>query len=91
MDLIEHDGFGGGEGEVVLEDPQVAVSDFDGVVFVENLRHNLLILNYLFLFQLFIYIPTVYFYSNYLFLFELCICFGTIDLEFLFNRFTFIA
>jgi hypothetical protein len=37
FDLIEHDGFGGGEGEVVLEDPQVAVSDFNGVVFVENL------------------------------------------------------
>jgi hypothetical protein len=69
LDLIEHDGFGGGEGEVILEDPQVAVSDFDGVVFVENFRHNILIPNYLF-----ISIPTVYFDFNCIFLFEVCIC-----------------
>ena len=78
FNLIEHDGFGGGEGEVVLEDTQVAASDFDSVVFVENLRHNLLI-------------PTIYFYSNCLFLLEFFICIRTIDLEFLFNRLTFIA
>ena len=39
LNVSEHDGFGGGEWEIVLEDSQVTVSDLDSVVFVQNLGH----------------------------------------------------
>ena len=40
LNVCEHDGFGGGEWEIVLEDSQVTVSNLDSVVFVEYLGHG---------------------------------------------------
>jgi hypothetical protein len=43
LDVSEHDGFGSGQWKIVLEDSQVAVSNLDSVVLVQNLRHRAMI------------------------------------------------